>query len=163
SSGKGGGTPKRPGLAQSLGGEVCDKRRVGGMFLHGFEKKVHRSARILPLISSTAKRALSTARKIAREIGYNKKNIVKTRFLYHADEDAILELIRQQNDAKDSVMLFGHNPSFTDCVNMLTNANIANVPTCGVVEITFNTGRWSDINKYEGTLVFFDYPKKSQE
>ena len=115
------------------------------------------------LISSTAKRALSTARKIAREIGYNKKIIVKTRFLYHADEDAILELIRQQNDAKDSVMLFGHNPSFTDCVNMLTNANIANVPTCGVVEITFNTGRWSDINKYEGTLVFFDYPKKPQE
>ncbi len=115
------------------------------------------------LISSTAIRALSTARNIAREIGYKKKNIEKTRFLYHADEDAILELIRQQNDAKESVMLFGHNPGFTDCVNILTNANIDNVPTCGVIEITFNTDRWSDINKYEGTLVFFDYPKKSQE
>ncbi len=115
------------------------------------------------LISSTAKRALSTARKIAREIGYKKENIVKTRLLYHSDEDDILDLIRQQNDGKGSIMLFGHNPGFTDCVNMLTNAAIANVPTCGIVEITFNTDRWSDINEYEGNLVFFYYSKNTME
>jgi len=117
---------------------------------------------ILPdlLISSTAKRALSTAKKIALEINYEPNKIQTSRFLFHAGEDDIVKLIRQQENHLDSLMLFGHNPGFTFCVNLLSNAGIDNVPTCGIIAISFDTDSWRDIESGQGKLTFFDYPKK---
>ena len=124
-------------------------------------KRLH-SRGILPdlLISSTAKRALSTAKKIALEINYEPNKIRTSRFLFHAGEEDIVELIRQQDNNLDSLMLFGHNPGFTYCVNLLSNAGIDNVPTCGIIAISFDTDSWRDIERDQGKLTFFDYPKK---
>lgn len=124
-------------------------------------KRLH-SKGILPdlLISSTAKRALSTAKKIALEINYEPNKIRTSRFLFHAGEEDIVELIRQQDNNLDSLMLFGHNPGFTYCVNLLSNAGIDNVPTCGIIAISFDTDSWRDIERGQGKLTFFDYPKK---
>lgn len=117
---------------------------------------------ILPdlLLSSSAIRAYETARKIANEIGYVESRIVISKDLYHADEEDIVHFLQQQKDENHSLMIFGHNPGFTDCVNLLSEAGFYNIPTCGVVGITFNTDHWNDIQTGTGTLAFYDYPKK---
>ena len=112
------------------------------------------------LISSPAKRAHTTAKSIAEEIGYPKKKIVIDDRLYHGSSNSMISIIQSQGKKINSVMLFGHNPGFTDFANMLCGINIYNIPTAGIVAIDFNIDKWSEVNYNSGELVFFDYPKK---
>jgi phosphohistidine phosphatase len=117
---------------------------------------------ILPdlLISSPAKRALSTAKKIANKIGYSKNEILIDENLYHGSDDMLIEIVKQLPDTAESVMLFGHNPGFTYFANQLCDINIYNIPTAGIVAIDFQIDKWQDSGLGMGDLVFFDYPKK---
>jgi len=101
-----------------------------------------------------------TAKKIAKKIGYNKDQISFTKALYHADDDSIFEIIKALDDKHETVMIFGHNPGFTECANLLAGTIFDNIPTCGVASISFDCHSWKDIIRREGKLVFYDYPKK---
>ena len=118
--------------------------------------------KILPdlLLTSPGKRARSTAKKIARQIGYPKKEILIDDALYHGSDDMLIDIVKNLPDSKQSVMLFGHNPGFTAFANQLCNINIYNIPTAGVVAIDFHIDSWKDAEPGKGELVFFDYPKK---
>lgn len=113
------------------------------------------------LISSPAKRAYSTAKKIAKMIQYPKNRIIIENKLYHGMEEDIIEVISNTPDEYNELMIFGHNPGFTDLANSLSGAQIYNIPTCGIVAISFDTDNWQNIDTTPGKLIFFDYPKKS--
>ena len=112
------------------------------------------------LVSSPARRAIDTCEIIARAIGYPKESIVRDKRIYHADEEQLLSLVRHFDDKVAQVLLFGHNPGLTDFANSLTNAQIDNIPTCGIVACRFQSDQWTDIKWGTGKLWFFDYPKK---
>ena len=113
------------------------------------------------MLSSPAKRALSTCKRFAEVLGYGKDKIKTERSLYHADEDGILAVIREVKDKHHVLMIFGHNPGLTDFVNQLSNQDnfIGNIPTCGIVSFTFNVDHWQDIDFGKGRFIFFDFPK----
>ena len=117
---------------------------------------------VLPdlLISSPAKRAAATARRIAEAIHYDKNKIIKEQEFYHGGVQNFVNIISQQEKDINTLMVFGHNPGLTDLANYLANAGIYNIPTCGIVEIDFDSDDWSDVAKGKGKLVSFDYPKK---
>ncbi len=112
------------------------------------------------IISSPAKRAASTAKRIAREISYPVDKIIKNDRIYHGSNSEVIDVIRNVKDSVNTLMIFGHNPGFTDLANYLSGSNIYNIPTCGVVEIDFNINTWKDIDRNGGDLIEFDYPKK---
>lgn len=112
------------------------------------------------LISSPAKRAFSTAKKISEAIGYPNKSIEIDDRLYHGSSNSMLAIIHQLKEKINSVMLFGHNPGFTDFANTLCGINIYNIPTAGIVAIDFGVDSWAEVDYNIGELVFFDYPKK---
>jgi len=114
------------------------------------------------LLTSPAKRAKKTASKIAKKIDYNKKDIAKDKRLYHAGIRLIKEVVKEVDDRVDSLMIFGHNPGFTDFVNNISDASIDNIPTCGVVAIEFDISSWKQIDDEKGAVTFFDYPKKGK-
>jgi phosphohistidine phosphatase len=113
------------------------------------------------IISSPATRALTTAEAIAAEIEYPVEEIVVGERMYGADVAEWLQIIRGLDDSWDHVMCCGHNPGLTDLVNALSPYAIDNIPTCGVVELAFDTDTWTDVGRIEPTQVHFDYPKKS--
>jgi phosphohistidine phosphatase len=118
------------------------------------------------MLSSPAKRALSTCRRIAEILGYLPDKIKTEKSLYHADEDEILSVIRNIKDKHDVLMIFGHNPGLTDFVNQLSHKKtltIDNIPTCGVVAFRFDVESWQRIDFGMGDLLFFDYPKSQGE
>jgi phosphohistidine phosphatase len=117
--------------------------------------------RIIPdlMLSSPANRALATCKKIAAVLQYAPEKIKTERELYHADEDEILEVVKNFHNKHDKVMIFGHNPGLTEFVNRLSDADINNVPTCGVVACSLSIASWSDLKWGEGKIDFFDYPK----
>jgi phosphohistidine phosphatase len=113
------------------------------------------------IISSPAKRALSTARRVAEVIKFPKAGIKTDSKLYHADEDTILAVVQNIKDNQDIVMIFGHNPGLTDFVNAIANEDpyIDNVPTCGVIALSLPVNSWQDVTWKSAKLLFFDYPK----
>ena len=112
------------------------------------------------LISSPANRALSTAKAFGGAMGLVENDIIIDRTIYGAGAQQLLELVQDQDDLYKSIMLFGHNPTFTSFVNLLTGSNIMNVVTCGVVRIDFEFSSWTDIDFGSGRLVYYEYPKK---
>ena len=112
------------------------------------------------LISSPAKRAHSTARKISEAIGYPEKSILIDDRLYHGSSNSMLAILHELKKKINSAMLFGHNPGFTDFANTLCGINIYNIPTAGIVAIDFSVETWAEVDYSKGELVFFDYPKK---
>lgn len=121
--------------------------------------------RVVPglMLSSPAKRALATCRKIATILGYPEEKIKTDRNLYHADGDTILNTIRSISDKHNVVLLFGHNPGLTDFVNELLDAHIDNVPTCGIIACRLNIDSWSDVAWRKGEMLFFDFPKNTKD
>ena len=112
------------------------------------------------LISSPANRALSTAKAFGKAMGLVENDIIIDRTIYGAGAQQLLELVQNQDDLYKSIMLFGHNPTFTSFVNLLTGSNITNVVTCGVVRIDFEFSSWIDIDFGSGRLAYYEYPKK---
>jgi phosphohistidine phosphatase len=111
------------------------------------------------LLSSPALRALTTAQLIAEEVGYERKDIVVDDKLYASNSDDLLALIRGLDQKLNRVMLFGHNPEFTDLAHRLSS-EIIDMPTSAVVELNFDTKTWSDVGVVKPAEVVFDYPKR---
>ena len=112
------------------------------------------------LISSPAYRAFSTAKAFGEAMGLVENDIIINRTIYGAGAQQLLELVQNQDDLNKSIMLFGHNPTFTSFVNFLTGSNIMNVVTCGVVRIDFECSSWTEIDFGSGRLAYYEYPKK---
>jgi phosphohistidine phosphatase len=112
------------------------------------------------LLSSPAKRAFSTAKRIAGELDHSVKNIIKDETLYMADTEDFLNVIQSVPDSVTKLMLFGHNYGITYFANYISDSDIDNIPTCGAVRIDFEFESWKDICDKKGKLVFFEYPKK---
>jgi len=111
------------------------------------------------LLSSPALRALTTAHLIAEEVGYKRKDIVVDDRLYASSADDLLAVIRALDKKLNRVMLFGHNPEFTDLAHRLSS-EIIDMPTSAVVEFNFDTKAWSDVGEVQPAKVALDYPKK---
>jgi phosphohistidine phosphatase len=110
------------------------------------------------LISSPATRALATAHLIADELGCRRKDIVVNDRLYASDADTLLQVIHELDDKLRCVMLFGHNPEFSDLAHRWSN-EITDMPTCAVAAFTFDTKSWSQVGRIEPAKVSLDHPK----
>ena len=125
------------------------------------ERLINRGFKFDLMVSSPAKRAKSTAKYFAE--AYQVDEIQFEESIYESNSKTLLRVINGFDNAADTIVMFGHNPGFTDLANELSNADIYNIPTAGMVLISFPFNSWQMISKGTGELVFFDYPKNSDE
>lgn len=111
------------------------------------------------LISSSVRRAISTARYFAVEFGYPNECIRQERNIYDIGQKFTLELITQLDDNINSAMIFGHNPDQSSLATFFGNEPIVNMPTCAVVGIELDTDNWANIKTATSKLLFFEFPK----
>jgi len=131
------------------------KKDAPAMGRHLAEK---RNAKPELIISSPAKRAIKTAKAIAKELNCPKEKIRQELKIYEASVDDLLDIINGINDSYNSAMIFGHNPGFTYLAAQISDADIDNIPTCGVCRIDFDIDSWKEVKTRTGKIVFFDYP-----
>jgi phosphohistidine phosphatase len=112
------------------------------------------------ILSSPAKRALKTAKIIAKKLDYKLADIVVDERLYQTAADDLLHVIRKLGAKPKSVMLFGHNPELTDLAHHLSN-KITHLPTCAVAEFTLEAKSWSNTGKKNPVKVAVHTPKRS--
>jgi len=112
------------------------------------------------LISSPAKRALTTATFFARDLGIDPDDIQKEAGIYEAMPESILNIACRLPDEVDEVFIFGHNPAFTSLANFFSQDLIDNVPTCGVFKVVAGIEHWKDLSVDNARLTAFHYPKQ---
>jgi phosphohistidine phosphatase len=113
------------------------------------------------IISSPAKRARKTAKLIARELELPDDRLILETEIYEAEPEILLKTVRGLDDRWAHVLLVGHNPGLTELGNLLADCGIENIPTCGALCLDFDAEAWKSLGDQSGTLVFYDYPKKS--
>ena len=118
--------------------------------------------KILPdlLLASPANRAYSTAVQIGLKIGYQENDIKTNEGLYHADAAELINILKKQDNGFKEIMVFGHNPGFTNLANLLSGEQIDNIPTTGIFAMQFKIEDWNQIDKAASEVLFFDFPKK---
>lgn len=84
--------------------------------------------------------------------------------LYTFDSDALLDWLATRPDSHDSLFLIGHNPAFTDLVNILDRgACLDNLPTAGYARLVLDIASWAAVapgcGRLEQTLFPRDLPE----
>jgi len=104
------------------------------------------------IISSTAKRAHSTAKAVAKAAGY-KGDIALNQSLYAAPPTAYIDVLHDLPNKYTRVLLVGHNPGLEQLVNMLSSEEHT-MPTCSLVHVQLCINTWSEIDyKTKGKLL----------
>ena len=74
----------------------------------------------------------------------------------------ILDFIRDFDDSKYSLMIFGHNPDVTDLVNYFIRKSVNEIPTSGVTTLMFSCDTWKNIAPENMDKHLFYFPSKEE-
>lgn len=110
------------------------------------------------ILTSSAKRARKTAKKVAKACRFDGK-VKRLDEFYHAPPGVYLETLQTITDKNQCVMVVGHNPTMEQLVRHLTNQSTT-MPTAALAHIELPIQNWKllDINT-KGKLVNLWKPK----
>ncbi|MDD2335876.1 MAG: hypothetical protein PHD01_04785, partial [Geobacteraceae bacterium] len=114
------------------------------------------------ILSSPARRAIATMKRIVAEMGLSEKKIVRDGRLYDAGSQDLLIFVRGIEDTHEEVMVCGHNPSLTDFCTFVAGTCFGNLPTGGVVSIDLAVDSWKEVRGGSGRICSFTSPRESR-
>jgi phosphohistidine phosphatase len=110
-------------------------------------------------VSSTALRALTTAKLFQETFAADAGKLIEINDLYHAYPPMFFDVIKKLDDKLNTVAIFAHNPGITDMVNRMKVARVDDMPTCAVFGVRTDISHWKDFANAEKKFWFLDYPK----
>lgn len=118
------------------------------------------TGRPVTMIASPATRAMTTALGFAEAFGVDDAAIRLEPRIYEATPGTLLHLVNSLPDSDDQVLMFGHNPGFTELAHLLIEGPLPfrELPPCGCVRLAFEVDRWQDIVPDSGRLLEFLTP-----
>ena len=141
-------------------------------YTRSLRKKGHKEARTMirwylenvggkpdMMLSSPANRAIETARLFAKGLGYKSKKIIQDEALYGtATPEEFLNILNEIDDKHDSVMVFGHDPAFSEFAHYMVAEFDLLLPKCSVFGFSANRKKWKALKAGDGVLEFYDSP-----
>lgn len=107
------------------------------------------------IIASPAVRTSQTSWIYADTLGYSKKAILFEKKLYSGKtSENFLAMLQELEDEKETVIVFGHNPTIYYYMNYLLRDFNDDVPTCSTVGIDFEVDSWSKLRERQGKMAF---------
>jgi len=108
------------------------------------------------MISSFANRAIETAHLFAKAFHYSRQKILlRDTFYGNTSVEDLAGEIRKQPDKYKTLMLFGHDPAFSQLAALLIKDFRETIPKAGAVVADFPARRWRDLADGSGRLVEF--------
>lgn len=115
------------------------------------------------IVSSPAKRAITTANIIAETLHIPIKKISSDHRIYEAGVETLLHIIGEIDPCHQNVLFIGHDPGLSWLAAYLGNEEHVSLPTCGVYGLSFNADSWHSLTEVESQKLFFEFPKDLQE
>ena len=110
------------------------------------------------IVASTAERARETLR-LAREAGDWSPEIELEARFYGTDPDGLLDWVRGVSDSTQSLLLVGHQPTWSLFAGGLIGGGQLRYPTAALAKIGLHVDRWRDVDFGCGELVWFQLPR----
>ncbi len=110
------------------------------------------------MLSSPARRAITTARLIVRETGYPEDDIREVDDFYNADADTLLAEVQRIESSCRCVALVAHNPGISWLYRLLAGESV-DMPTCAVAVVRFDVDDWQAVHADSGWSARYEYPK----
>jgi len=109
--------------------------------------------KLLPdlVLVSPAIRAKETAEQILSSVTGD-FDMETMPLLYSGDERDAFEALENLPDSKHRVFLIGHNPTFTDLINLLCGPAVENMRTGSAGHVVFPVETWAEMVPGEATL-----------
>lgn len=111
------------------------------------------------IISSPAKRARKTAKIVAKSLHISNIEIEDQFYTFHDNGDIMLSKIAKLPEDITSLIIFGHNETFSILAYRLSHGKIMEFPTCATMSVTFDIDHWHSINEELAVMDFFIKPK----
>lgn len=108
-------------------------------------------------LTSSAVRARTTL-ELAHQAGDWDCLTAVTGELYEATVAQVIGVIRQQPDQYPSLMLVGHEPTWSETIAYLGGGTVR-MPTAAIACLEFDISRWSQVDQGRGTLLWLLPPK----
>ncbi|MDG1159701.1 MAG: histidine phosphatase family protein [Flavobacteriales bacterium] len=108
-------------------------------------------------LASSAQRAQATAHYFAAP--HEGVNIITQKEIYHASLGTLMDILNSIEGNPQEVVIFGHNPGFSQLASYLSGEMI-NMPTCCVVSLDLFVDEWSHLTDSTCSVLDIDYPKK---
>ncbi len=134
------------------------RKEAAEMALRLFEKGVRPDL----IVSSPAGRALETAEIFAERFDYSPEYIMKKIEIYDGDVEMLAGIVRELPRERQTVIVFGHNPTISHFASWLSGKLLGQMQTCGIVRIDLGKVNWSTIKKDCGKAVWNGHPKNGQ-
>lgn len=109
-------------------------------------------------VTSSAVRARTTL-DLAREAGKWACPVRVTRALYEATPFIVLEEIRAEPDTTTTLLLAGHEPTWSELSSLLIGGGIIEFPTAAMIRIDLEIAAWKEAGQGKGVLVWHVPPK----
>lgn len=113
------------------------------------------------LVCSPAVRAKQTLEKFT-EAAALELPIAFEPNIYEASVGELMKIVRRLPNAKNSVLMIGHNPGFEALLWRLTGVS-DNMPTAALACIELPVENWEDVAENQGRLVWLMTPKTLDE
>ena len=110
------------------------------------------------VVTSTAVRAKTTA-ELAKEAGGWGAPLRETRALYEAGPEDLLREVRAEADDAETLMLVGHEPTWSSTVSRCIGGGDVRFPTAALARVDFDVERWADVAFGRGQLIWLLPPK----
>jgi phosphohistidine phosphatase len=114
------------------------------------------------VVTSTAVRARTTA-ELAVDAGGWGCEVEATRELYDTTPAAVLAVLRRQPDRFESLLLAGHQPTWSGLAGALVGGGDVRMVTGAMVRIDLAVESWAEVDFNRGTLVWLLPPKLLQK
>lgn len=110
------------------------------------------------VITSSALRARDTV-ALAIQAGEWERTVVVRDALYESSPEDVLAGIRSENDGVNSVLLAGHEPTWSELASGLCGGLRLRLPTAAVVRIDVDVDRWRAVELGGGEMVWLVTPR----
>jgi len=123
------------------------------------------------ILASPAVRAAETIELAAQGAGYGQGNTLAVnwdRRIYLASSASLLDVLRDQDPAVNSILMVGHNPGLEDLIFDLVSEDGSSplrdvveekFPTAAFVVLEMDVDRWTDIEESSARLVHLKRPR----
>jgi phosphohistidine phosphatase len=116
------------------------------------------------VFSSPADRALETAQLFAERLGVAAERVALREELYGGLEpDDFLHIVQTFDNHVKNVMVFGHDPSFTEFAAFMIPDFRQSIPKAGVLVMDIDRSRWQSVRAGDARMVHFERPPAPDE
>lgn len=110
------------------------------------------------IVSSPAVRARTTADFFATALHLSAERFRSEQGIYDASCSRLLAVVNALPNNATRVMLFGHDPGFSELAQYLDRRWTDVMPTCCIVRIDLDLDDWALVSRDTGNVVWTDRP-----